>query len=1673
MSLPAQPNSRQIRVFVSSTFRDMQAERDYLVKFIFPQLRRLCESRGVVWGEVDLRWGVTDEQKSEGKVLPICLEEIRRCRPYFIGLLGERYGWIPDAIPDGVIEREPWLQEYLHAGKSVTELEILHGLVREEGTQGHGLFYFRDPAFIANVTPEQRQNFVSEDLESAAKLQRLKELIRNAQREKKCQLREGFSDPKALGELVLADLGKIIDDNWSEGSQAEPLDRDAMDHAAYAQTRERVYIGRQEYFDRLDTHAAAHDAQPLIILGESGCGKSALLANWVARYQKEQPGAVVLQHYAGATSYSADWAALVRRLMGEIKRRFGLSQEIPEKDDALRDAFPNWLHLAAAQGRLVIVIDALNQLEDRGGAPDLVWLPPVMPANVRLVASTLPGRALEEIRKRQWPEMQVQPLEPDARRQLIQQYLAQSAKNLSRKQLDGIINAPQCANPLYLRVLLDELRILGKHEELDERIQQYLEAESPQALYRKVIARWEADYGAGATLVGDILTLLWAARRGLSESELTDLLGVDGQPLPRAVWSPLLLAMSDSLVNRNGLLAFAHDFLRLAACDVYLREKAEERRVRLRLAAYFSQERSRTVVLRDGAEVTLIASDHFGRTQLGLRRADELPWQLAEAEAWQELFTVLSDGHALEALGLTHESELRRYWARLEEQGLKLADAYWAVLKAPDFQSMEMLVTPQILSTLSSLLNDLGHSQEALILIERTLEYAQKENDEKALAGALIAKAHTTRGQGDLDSSVRLCEQAQAIFLKRGDLAGTALAVENEAVARKGKGELERALQLQHQAFELHQKLGDRPGVMRSLGNQGVIHLLQADFETALALFRRQEALCKELGDQTGLEACFGNQAASLIDQGRHDAARLLLRQQERICRDLGARSGLATCLGNQAALLIEQGEHEDAMPLLEEQFRISHELGDQGEQSRALANQGTVWRHRGHYHRALEFHRRAAQIERELGNRLGLQTALLNQGDDYRTMGDLEMALSLYKDSELVSRKLGHPKGVVYCLAQQAGILWEFPERRSQATRMFKEAESLARQHGLHKWQKEFGEAGALMNDLLGSGDHQMPSAKGASTQDARPPGDELAGQGANVGIRIKCPTCGCFVIPKDQDLARTVLELGFIGMKCSKCGCEFFYDRIHGEIGPIKVATETAPIAAAFGLREAILGAIAKADFETAERLMAEHEAFCRTSKVPGMLEEALSWHGQVLLDAGQIDEAFRKFLQGEVASLESGNQSELANSLRGQGRAARRQNRLADAEQRTRKAIELFDRVGDRRSICGCLADLALVLEAKGDLAGALESHHRCQAMSRELGETNALQNSLGNQAAILADTGDIPGAVELLAEQADLCRRASDERSLAQAVLNQGILTIRGLHRLEDGLILLADGCRRCLQHQLRPPVEQALAVLRAAAAELLTPILEGSTREWDDRALRQCSALRQFAFEFRETSVFVWTTQALAQAELNRGASSKVLEVIESTLASCRQQGWHEPVSAVETLQSRAREIQGEVETRNPNADLPLPITFRFQAPEHFLPNASYSYWVVHPRGLTPVPCMHVVKLLSSVSGEIYVERDGETVNGKSIMGLMMLAAGPGSSLKISFSLAQDGHALDPLIQKGILAPDGAEGSYRCQKCGTENLLNIRQLPGEHACPNCGQKNVLRVAGDDTGAKHET
>src|SRR6516225_1900496 len=98
----AQPDAawRCCALFVSSTFRDFQAERDHLQRVVFPELAEQLAAARYHFEPVDLRWGVEtlafeDADAKERLVLNVCLDELDLCLPFVVVLLGDRYGWVP------------------------------------------------------------------------------------------------------------------------------------------------------------------------------------------------------------------------------------------------------------------------------------------------------------------------------------------------------------------------------------------------------------------------------------------------------------------------------------------------------------------------------------------------------------------------------------------------------------------------------------------------------------------------------------------------------------------------------------------------------------------------------------------------------------------------------------------------------------------------------------------------------------------------------------------------------------------------------------------------------------------------------------------------------------------------------------------------------------------------------------------------------------------------------------------------------------------------------------------------------------------------------------------------------------------------------------------------------------------------------------------------------------------------------------------------------------------------------------------------------------------------------------------------------------------------------------------------------------------------------------------
>ena len=104
--------SPTIRLFVSSTFSDFKAERDALQREVFPRLRELCQSKGLRFQPIDLRWGISEEAGRDNQTMRICLRELECCqrdrpKPNFLILLGDRYGWrpLPETIPVPLFEQ--------------------------------------------------------------------------------------------------------------------------------------------------------------------------------------------------------------------------------------------------------------------------------------------------------------------------------------------------------------------------------------------------------------------------------------------------------------------------------------------------------------------------------------------------------------------------------------------------------------------------------------------------------------------------------------------------------------------------------------------------------------------------------------------------------------------------------------------------------------------------------------------------------------------------------------------------------------------------------------------------------------------------------------------------------------------------------------------------------------------------------------------------------------------------------------------------------------------------------------------------------------------------------------------------------------------------------------------------------------------------------------------------------------------------------------------------------------------------------------------------------------------------------------------------------------------------------------------------------------------------------
>lgn len=381
-----------------------------------------------------------------------------------------------------------------------------------------------------------------------------------------------------------------------EKVEEDPLAIERSYHDRFIESHSAVFIGRDSLLQTLDTFVAASTEHPLVIIGQPGSGKTSLVSYFCRKIMQESasnPNQTVIAHFVGASPGSTSIRHTLERLVAEIGIQFGFTpSNVTHEFNELQSLFISYLRQIGndrTDRKLVLVLDALNQLDNTNHSHTLDWLPDKLPTNVRIIISTLEGDVYDTLTLRAMQEVRVGPLSREEQAEIVQKTLWVHRKKLSQRQLDLLLQKTDAHKPLYLIVACEELRVFGVFENLEERIRDM--APIVPSLFEEVLKRLEGDHDP--KLVINFLSLLTCSRGGLLETEIKLLLGYpdEDEPLPQSSWSKLYRSLQHYLrppgESGEGVLDFFHQQFPKAVRRLYLSQPEKEKAIHSTLANFF------------------------------------------------------------------------------------------------------------------------------------------------------------------------------------------------------------------------------------------------------------------------------------------------------------------------------------------------------------------------------------------------------------------------------------------------------------------------------------------------------------------------------------------------------------------------------------------------------------------------------------------------------------------------------------------------------------------------------------------------------------------------------------------------------------------------------------------------------------------------------------------------------------------------------------------------------------------------------------------------------------------------------------------------------------------------------------------------------------------------------
>ena len=338
--------------FISSTFTDMQEERDFLRSEVFPRLSQEAFQHSEDVGMRDLRWGIhtsdLGKKEADEHVLSVCLKEIDLCRPYMVVLIGERYGsrfhkeQLEDVLrklhPASVIEDAiPPLPDDIEE-LSITEMEIRYGAIwHPKGTPKPKVIFYIKRLEGDGVPPE----YTETGEEEKNSLRKLKKLIRNLNDDTGSQSdivvlentarwnKSSMSfcyEQDFVSQMTNAIL-KILQEEWKNAPHLTEYQRELKQHRSYAQANAENFFVRANILNTIYERLSNCRTDFIAIQGEPGSGKTSVMSYLAShpvdtsRTLQDTPDIAVLPLFCGYTPMTSQAGGLMKHMIAFIEEQ--------------------------------------------------------------------------------------------------------------------------------------------------------------------------------------------------------------------------------------------------------------------------------------------------------------------------------------------------------------------------------------------------------------------------------------------------------------------------------------------------------------------------------------------------------------------------------------------------------------------------------------------------------------------------------------------------------------------------------------------------------------------------------------------------------------------------------------------------------------------------------------------------------------------------------------------------------------------------------------------------------------------------------------------------------------------------------------------------------------------------------------------------------------------------------------------------------------------------------------------------------------------------------------------------------------------------------------------------------------------------------------------------------